>query len=151
MLFFLNACIHRCQLPQATNVREKRSFQLPFRAPWFQNIDEFAELFNGKHVKFDVGYHPTMLQASKFLRLSLPLAYLLIKLPVETMATMNRLYAFLFLLDFCTSIATLASIIWGDGRVVPNLDQFELSGMGKALPVLVSELHAFMNKMLLSI
>jgi hypothetical protein len=89
-------------------------------APWFQNIDEFAELFNGKHVKFDVGYHPTMLQASKFLRLSLPLAYLLIKLPVETMATMNRLYAFLFLLDFCTSIATSAPIIWGEEQVTPS-------------------------------
>jgi hypothetical protein len=90
-----------------------------------------------------------MLRASKFLRLSLPLAYLLIKLPVETIATMNRLYAFLFLLDFCTSIATSASIIWEDGRVVPNLYQFELSGMGKALPASVGELYAFMRKLLL--
>jgi hypothetical protein len=92
-----------------------------------------------------------MLRASTFLGLSLPLAYLLIKVPVETMATLNRYYAFLFLLDLCTSISTWAPIIWKEGRVVPNLDKFELSGMGKVLPVSVGELHSLMNKMLLSI
>ena len=101
-------------------------------------------------MKFDFGYNPTLLRASTFARLSLSSNYRLLHLPVE-MGEMNRLFAFLFLLDFCTSIATSGPIIWGDGKVLPFSDQFQLSGMGKALPVSDVKLSDYMTRMLLNI
>ena len=114
------------------------------QAIWFQSIEEFDNNI-GMRLKEDFGYKEPTLPQSRFVKLSPPPNY---PLRTHSHPHMDRLYAFMFLIDFCVSIATAAPIVWGK-QVNRKGEVYELSGLGGVLPI-VGESRPFIETLTVS-
>jgi GNAT superfamily N-acetyltransferase len=126
--------------------------------PGFKNTAQFVDILQKISCRF--GFNESEREnASKFVRLSPPLDYVLHSFlhPSET----DIYYSFAFLIDFCVSVAASSNptIVWGKGvgevstwtREVENFGLlFELPGCGKVPPDRVEILKPWIDKLIVS-